>query len=408
MVEYNKGHELALLGAYRSEPALLDELVMSADDFSQDTRAAYVAMRAIHETGNDSSDLRLLADQGVPVGVLAKIDIGIAANAEYYIREIRELTLRRMLRQIGLKLTDNLKGTESASDIMGELERQIVDLASGTGRDIVHIREMINPAIEEIEKKHGSHGALPGLSCGFPGIDSKLQGFMGGNLYIIAARPSIGKTALALSMAHKMGIAGAKVGFFSLEMSRRELGTRLLSMHASLNLRSVQNGNMAPRAFADLNNAATAFYAAEMWFDDTPNMLLADIRSSARQMRRRGAEVLFVDYMGLVTHGTTGMGMYERVGAIAKSLKGLARELDVPVVALSQLNRQAEGAEPSMMHMAESDQVNQHADVIMLLHRDSRDSAEAKLIIDKARNAETGVVLMTFLGAYVRYEEGVR
>ncbi len=406
MAEYSQDHELSLLEAYRSDPALLDDLRMSPQDFSPAYRPMYTAMIEVHETGNDASDLRLLADRGVSVGVLAKIGIGITANAGYYAREIRELTLRRKLRQLGLRLSDKIESSDPASEIMEDLEKQITALASGTAQEMVHVREMIPIAIEEIEKKYRSRGVLPGLSCGFPDIDRKLQGFVGGSLYIIAARPSIGKTSLALSMAHKMAVSGTKVGFFSLEMSKKEIGTRLLSMHASLNLRSVQNGNMAASAFSDLTAAADALYASEMWFDDTPNMPLADIRSSARQMRRRGSEVLFIDYMGLVSHGSSnGMGMYERVGEIAKSFKGLARELDIPIVAMCQLNRQAEGSEPSMMHMAESDQINQHADVIMLLHRDSRDSSEAKLIIDKARNAETGMIRLTFLGAYVRYEE---
>ena len=394
-------HERAFLSALMAKPELYDEYKLSVSDFTGDGQRLFRAISEIIEAG-DKPDALMLFDRGVDATLAAQLDAHVG-NPRFYHEQIIDASLRRKVVNLRAELSARIED-EKPANVLEWLQEWVSEESATRSGDIVQLRTLMMPTIQEVERRFHLEGGIDGITSGFHGMDGLLNGFRPGQLIIMAARPSIGKTALALSMALNQCKARIAVGFDSLEMSRHELGVRLLAMEAKINMRVVQNGMMTAANFGEITDAADALYAAEMLIDDRPNMPLDVVRSSLRQMVRKGSQVLYVDYMGLVAYGPPGMGMYERVGHIAKSLKGLARELQVPIVALAQLNRQAEDNTPSLAHLAESGQIEMHADVIIMIDRE-RESETGDLHVVKARNAKTGHIPVTFKSTYVRYEE---
>ena len=194
------------------------------------------------------------------------------------------------------------------------------------------------------------------------------------------------------------------MGFFSCEMSRKQIGKRLLAMIGGLNLSRIRAGLMSSADFSALNDAATQLHETTLALDDTPNIGLTELRSKARQMRRHGVQCIFVDYLTLIRHGDMRMSRPERVGEVSKQMKGLARELDIPIVALSQVNREAEDKIPNLENLRQSGEIEEDSDVVMMLHRE-RDKDETILRVAKHRNGPTGDAELTFQREHVRFVE---
>ena len=241
------------------------------------------------------------------------------------------------------------------------------------------------------------------------------SGFQDSELIIIGARPSVGKTAFALNVAAHMALREkAAVGFFSLEMSDLQLMNRLLASEARINSEKVRSGLIKPCDIQSLMDAASRIYEAPLYIVDVPNIKLLDLRSLARRMKsEKDIKVLFIDYLTLVTHENSDLPRWEQISSISRSLKALARELRIPVVALSQLKREAEGKQPSMADLSESGSIEQDADVIMFLHRereiektqDERSTyIPTELLVAKQRNGPVGMVNLLFFPTYTRFE----
>ena len=243
------------------------------------------------------------------------------------------------------------------------------------------------------------------------------SGFQNSELIILGARPSIGKTAMALSMMEHIAIdQKIPCGFFSLEMSYEMIGQRLLSQTARIPGHKIKSGMLRQDDFVKLQNAAGRCFQAPLYIVDVPNMPLLDLKAMARRLVvNQGVKIIFIDYIGLISTDNPNAQVWEQVSEISKSLKALARELGIPIVALCQVARDAEGSEPTLAQLRGSGSIEQDADVVMFLHRDRNKTADqtdpvqdAKLIVAKQRNGPTGDIEILFLSGYTKFENKIK
>ena len=267
------------------------------------------------------------------------------------------------------------------------------------------IKDVLPEVVSRLEEDFKYGGKLRGVSSGYTDIDVLTNGFQGGDLIVIGARPSIGKTALALSMATKVALQkNVMVGFFSCEMASVQLVNRLISGESRVNLRYSKKSKEG--YFDKIVNAADKLYSAAILIDDTANIGLTKLKNKARKMKRLGIKLIFVDYLTLIQHGNQRLQSYEKIGEISKSLKQLARELNISIVVMSQVNRNAEGRMPTLAHLRLSGAIEEDADIIMFLHR-KRDGYETELNIAKNRNGPTDTIKLIFLPEYIRFESWI-
>ena len=303
-----------------------------------------------------------------------------------------------------------------ARQTIDEAERWIYELSDDRyAGSYVAVREIIPETIATIEKLYHNKDSYTGIPTGFADLDNLTSGFQSSEFIVIGARPSVGKTALALTMAANMSIRfGRAVGFFTLEMSRSALVQRLVSAEARLDSQRLRSGMLKPSDFHNLTEAAGRIYDAPLYIEDTPSLSILDLRALARRMRSQSkVEIMFVDYLTLITSESRDLPRHEQIAEISRSLKALARELDVPIVALSQVRRETEGKQPNLADIRESGSIEQDADVVIFLHRErnlDRDvdadsgDIETDLIIAKQRNGPVGTVKIAFIPKYTRFE----
>jgi replicative DNA helicase len=402
-------YETALLGALKADSRLLDEIQLSADDFADSRRRAiFSAYQRIIESGRRPDDLTLTDEvraQGVTPHDVSTIEPRSPGNAAYYAEQIRAAAQRRKLHALGIKLKESAEKAEP-DELLAETEKVITTLSNGKTTEMQWLADVLYPTLAAIEARKGS---LTGIPTGFSYLDRATNGFQAGDLIIIGARASIGKTAMALTIARAAAKARHKVGFFSCEMSRTQLTCRLLAAESNLNLLYVNSGFLGDEGYRRLNDAGTALYDAQILIDDTANPTLGHVRSGARRMKRMGVEIIFLDYLTLVQHGTPQMSRPERVGQISKSLKQLARELEVPVVAMSQLNREAEGKTPNLAELRQSGEIEEDSDMVLLLHRARVEVTDryqtAHVAIAKHRNGPLGGFECVFMPESTRFAE---
>ena len=240
-------------------------------------------------------------------------------------------------------------------------------------------------------------------------------GFQNSEMIIIGARPSMGKTALALSMIQHIAIEKKiPTAFFSLEMSNVQVMQRLLSQESRLSGDKIRTGALKIEHFQRLQDAAGRIYLSPLWIDDTPNMKLLELRSTARRLRAQNkVQIMFIDYIGLIQNENSKIPRHEQIGEVSRSLKSLARELKIPIVVLSQVGRQSEGNKPTLADLRDSGSIEQDADVIMFLHRERVETSgegekpqtiPTELILSKQRNGPTGTAKITFIPRYAKFE----
>jgi replicative DNA helicase len=299
--------------------------------------------------------------------------------------------------------------------ILEEAQQRIFELGEARLRTAFKsTRELVNQVIEKIEELYRSKKPYTGIPSGFDDLDSWTAGFQKSELVIIGARPSIGKTALALTMASHITMdKKIPAAFFSLEMSDIALILRLISSEARLESEKIRKGILSNSDKAKIFQAAERIYEAPLFIVDTPGMKLLELRSLARRLRfLHDVQIIFIDYLTLITSDNRDMPRHEQIAEISRSLKSLARELDIPVVALSQLRRDAEGKQPNLADIRESGSIEQDADLVMFLHReretDIKNNKEldgkTELIIAKQRNGPVGKTDIVFIPKYARFE----
>ncbi|MBV8585732.1 MAG: replicative DNA helicase [Verrucomicrobia bacterium] len=352
-----------------------------------------------------------------------------AANASYYIEIVREkYLLRRLILACNTLSTRCYDEQENLEPLLDDAEREIFEITGDHIKlDIVPTKELVMDAIEQIEKLYENRGSVTGLPTGFAEFDKLTSGLHPAEMVVIAARPSMGKTALAMNIAEHVAMDGGQpVAVFSLEMSSQQLVQRLLCSRAKVDLQRVRNGFLSERDFPNLTAAADKLAKAKFYIDDTPGLSIGELRAKARRLKSSyDVRLLVIDYLQLL-RSTSRRAQDNRqieISEISGGIKALAKELNIPIIVIAQLNRQPdtrakEGGRPRLSDLRESGSIEQDADVVGLLVRpeyyETDDEAkqekagEAELIIAKQRNGPTGDIPLTFLKQFTRFENRAR
>ena len=352
-----------------------------------------------------------------------------AANAAYYIEIVREkYVLRRLIIAFNNLSNQCYDAQEDIRPLLDDTEKEIFAITGEHVKtEIVATKDLVMATIEQIEKLYENRGSITGIPTGFGDLDKMTLGLHPAEMIVIAARPSMGKTALAMNIAEHVAMnVGKAVAVFSLEMSSQQLVQRLLCSRAQVDLQRVRDGFLSERDFPKLTSAAAKLAAAKMFIDDTPGLSIMELRAKARRMKSQyDVELIVIDYLQLL-RSTTRRAQDNRqleISEISGGIKALAKELNLPIVVVAQLNRQPdtrakEGGRPRLSDLRESGSIEQDADVVGLLVRpeyyetdeDARQekAGEAELIIAKQRNGPTGEVQLVFRKEYTRFESRKR
>ncbi len=421
--------EESVLGGILLDPHALDRVIelMSEEDFYREAhRKIFRSMVALSERG-EPIDLITLADTLKAKGDLQQIGgathlaelqekIPSAANIAHYARIVREKAILRGLITVCQEIAGRCYGSPDEIDqFLDEAERLIYDVSEKRTRQaFIKLGDMIMDTIKLVEQLYERKELVTGVATGFLDLDSKTAGLQPSDLIIVAARPSMGKTAFVLNIAQYAALQhNIPVAIFSLEMSKEQLVMRMLCAEARVDNAKVRTGYLGDRDFPRLAMAASRLSDAPIYIDDTPGQNVMEMRAKARRLKREAnIGLLIIDYLQLM-RGFAQENRTQELSEISRSLKSLAKELNIPVIALSQLNRQVElraDKRPIMSDIRESGSIEQDADVIMFIYRDevykqdSQDEGVAEIIIGKQRNGPTGTVRLTFRKEYTRFE----
>ena len=350
-----------------------------------------------------------------------------AANIKRYAEIVRERAIMRNLAQIGVQITDSAYNPtgRSASDLLDEAEAKVFEIAEEGARGkegFIDIQPLLKQVVERIELLYSQDNPsnVTGIASGFHDLDQKTSGFQPGDLIIVAGRPSMGKTAFSLNIAEHVALELNKpVAVFSMEMGGAQLAMRMLGSVGKLDQHKVRTGRLDDDDWPKLTHALGKLNEAPLYIDETAALNALELRARARRLYRQHGELglIVVDYLQLMSSTGQGENRATEISEISRALKGLAKELKVPLIALSQLNRSLEqrpNKRPVMSDLRESGAIEQDADVILFIYRDevynpdSPDKGIAEIIIGKQRNGPIGKVDLTFLGEYTRFESHAR
>jgi replicative DNA helicase len=339
-----------------------------------------------------------------------------AANAGFYSTIVAEKAVLRRLVEAGTRIVQMGYASEGeVVDLVNNAQAEIYAVTGGVeSEDYVPLSEAVTSAVDEIEAAAGRDGAMIGVPTGFAQLDALTNGLHPGQMIILAARPAIGKSTLALDFARSAAIHNDMATIvFSLEMGRSEIAMRLLSAEASVPLQSMRKGSVDTRDWTKLASIRGQIADAPLYIDDSPNMTLVEIRAKCRRLKQKvGLKMVIIDYLQLMTSGKKVESRQQEVSEFSRALKLLAKEIGVPVIAISQLNRgpeQRADKKPALSDLRESGSLEQDADMVILLHRESayeKDSprqGEADLIIAKHRNGPTDTLVIGFHGHFSRF-----
>lgn len=341
-----------------------------------------------------------------------------AANASFYADIVAEKALLRRLVDAGTRIVQmGYAGEGEATDLVNNAQAEIYTVTGGTtSEDYVALSEAVDAAVDEIQRAEGLGDGLTGVPSGFTELDSLTNGFGPGQMIIIAARPAMGKSTLALDIARAASVKHNQATvFFSLEMGRSEIAMRLLAAEASIPLQSMRKGTLDSRDWAKMASTTARVNDAPLFIDDSPNLTLVEIRAKCRRLKQQhNLKMVVIDYLQLMSSGRRVENRQQEVSEFSRALKLLSKELEVPVVALSQLNRASEQRAdkmPAMSDLRESGSLEQDADMVILLHRESTyekenpRAGEADFILAKQRNGPTGTVTVSFQGHFSRFQD---
>jgi replicative DNA helicase len=353
-----------------------------------------------------------------------------AANLSYYLEIIFDKFLLRKMIRVCTEVVGRVYEYEGEVDaLMDEVERDVLRISEARVQtNTTTMKELVNKAINTVEDYHQRQGMLTGLATGFVDLDKLTNGLHGGEMIVIAARPSVGKTSLAMNIAEHVALEGKfPVGVFSLEMTAQSLVLRMLCSRSRVNLRNVQGGFLVERDFPKMTQAAGQLAAAPLFIDDSSALSILQLRAKARRMfQQYGIKLFVIDYLQLL-HSTSrrAENRQQEIADISNGIKALSKELDVPVIVLSQLNREVErekGRPPRLSDLRESGSIEQDADVVGLLYRpkqgddedgtteqNDNDALPVNLLIAKQRNGPAGEdVHLTFLKSLTRFESAAK
>ncbi|MCL1840132.1 MAG: replicative DNA helicase [Propionibacteriaceae bacterium] len=421
--------EQAVLGAMlMSKDAIADvvDVVSGQDFYLPKHETIFDAIVELHAKGEPADAITVaaelekqaqLARVGGPVYLLDLVgSVSIAANAAYYAQIIADKAVLRRLVDASIKIAQlGYQGQGDVRDLVDVAQQTIYNVSTGkTSEDYQVLRDLLDPTYDEIEAIESHGGTMNGVPTGFADLDELTNGLHSGQMVIVAARPALGKSTLGLDFARAAAIHhGMTTAFFSLEMSKTEIVMRLLSAEATVQLSHIRNGHMTDEDWDRINTRIGAIQDAPLFIDDSPNLTMMEIRSKARRLKQRhDLKLVIIDYMQLMSSGKKVESRQLEVSEFSRQIKLLAKELDLPVVALSQLNRSPEARsdkKPMLSDLRESGSLEQDADMVILLHRedayerDSPRAGEADFIVAKHRNGPTATITTAFQGHYSRF-----
>jgi replicative DNA helicase len=418
----------ALGGMLLSKDAIYDVLeILKARDFYRPAhKTIYEAILGLFSQGEPADAVTVAAELtrrgdigtmgGAPYLHTLIGTVPTAANAAYYARIVAEQAKLRRLVTAGTRIAQmGYSGDDDPDTLLDLAEAELMDVADRDGsEDYAPLSEVLPGALDEIEAAHRRDGTLTGVPTGITDLDALTNGLHPGQFVIVAARPGLGKSTLALNWASAAAIdRGLATAVFSLEMSRAEIGMKILSAEAAVGLHLMRTGHLADADWGILAEAQANIADAPLFIDDSPNMSMLEIRSKCRRLRQRhDLRLVIVDYLQLMSSPKRTENRQQEVSEISRGMKLLAKEIGVPVVALSQLNRgpeQRTDKRPLLSDLRESGSLEQDADMVILLHREdayereSPRAGEADLIVAKHRNGPTSTITVVFQGHYSRF-----
>jgi replicative DNA helicase len=341
-----------------------------------------------------------------------------AANISYYARIVREKAILRSLITTATEIaTRGYEEQGNVEEFLDTAEKVIFDISEKKIKaSFVAVGDMIKDTLKTVERLYERKEMVTGVPTGYEDLDKLTAGLQPSDLVIVAGRPSMGKTAFSLNIAANAAFAGVGVAVFSLEMAKEQLVLRMLCSEARVNNSKVRSGYLAERDFPKLANAAGRLHEALIYIDDTPAISILELRAKARRLvrdRTKKVGLIVIDYLQLMRGMGGASNREQEISEISRSLKALAKELAVPVIAISQLNRRVEDRgdrRPMMSDLRESGAIEQDADVIMFIYRDevynqnSEEKGKAEIIVAKQRNGPIDTVELTFLNEFMRFE----
>jgi replicative DNA helicase len=428
---HNLEAEKATLGAVLLDPDALDvalQYLRSNDFYKNRHKLIFTSILELSEK-NDNIDLLTVVQQLKSEGKLEEAggagyisaltsEVPSSANIEYYAKIVQEGSVRRLLLKIsGSMVAGAMDDTISTGQVLEDAEKHIFEI---TEKNYVggyqSLKELLPGALDSIQKLMTSDNVCTGVPSGYDDLDHLTNGFQNSEFIVIGARPSIGKTALAMSMAANIAIRhNIPTGFFSLEMSAQAIMMRLLASEARIRGNLIRSGFLSEMQISQIHDAVGEIYEAPLYIEASPEVKILDLRAQARKMiKQNGVKIIFIDYLTLVSAENKSIPRHEQIAEISRSLKSLARELDIPVVVLSQVKRETEGKKPNLADLRESGSIEQDADLVMFLHRDRMGEdggnrempsvIDTELIIAKQRNGPIGEINLIFRPSYTRFE----
>ena len=429
--------ERSILGGILLDNSLYDQAAehLTGDDFSLDAhRRIYSRMRDLQETGRpvdmitlaEELDRRKEVEAIGGVAYLSSLIDGVPdrPSIEHYVRIVRNKALLRGLINVAQKaIAEAMEHADEAEEVLGRAEQAIFQLSENRiGQGFLNIPDIIRGSFGSLEELYARGQEITGLATHYTLLDKLTSGLQPSDLIIIAARPSMGKTAFAMNIAENAAVLDGKVvGVFSLEMSREALLMRMLASHAQVDSKNLRQGFLTKDDMRKLTHATEELMQSKLYIDDTPGISVSEMRAKARRLKQteKRLDLLIVDYLQLMSAVPIGGKRFENrtqeVSAISRGLKALAKELRVPVVALSQLSRAPESRggdhRPQLSDLRESGSIEQDADVVAFIFREEvykRDDPDldgmAELIVAKQRNGPTDTLKMAFIKRYTRFE----
>jgi replicative DNA helicase len=426
----NLDAEVSVLGAAMLAPNVipgLSEIVRPQYFYRQSHQRIFQAIESLFSRGEPVDPITVaeeLSNQAALelVGGRAYIHslvsaVPAATNARHYAEIVRENYYLRSLIRVGSEIAEmGYRREREPLDLIDRAEQMVFDISDNrTTEDFEPLSDLIAESYAELEKIHTEGRQSIGAVTGFRDLDDKIAGLQPANLIILAARPSMGKTSLALNIARNVGVEQNKgVAVFSLEMSKMEVSLRMMCSEARVNSKRYRHGDPQPNDWAKLSAACTPLSVAPIFIDDSPSVTLMEIRAKSRRLKSKehSLGLIVIDYLQLMMGDASAENRQQEISRITRGLKILARELDVPVLALSQLSRQVEqraGNRPVLSDLRESGSIEQDADVVLFIYRDefyNRDSPDkgiAEIIIGKQRNGPIGECKLAFFPDYTRF-----
>ena len=428
--------EQALIGGLMLNAQAWDKIadVISSEDFyRKDHRLVFLAIDRLIDAGSpcdvvtvsEHLDNRgeLEAAGGLEYLATLASETAGAANARAYAKIIRERSTLRALINAGNEIAGNAFTTDgrSASQVLDDAERLVFEIAEKGSRGrkgFKALKDILPATVDRIDELHQSDGTITGISSGFNEFDKMTAGLQGGDLVIVAGRPSMGKTTLAINIAENAAIGSRKgVAIFSMEMPAQQLAFRMISSLGRVDMAHLRTGNFPDEDWSRINTAVQLMSEAPIYIDDTPGLSPTEIRARSRRLQREhGLDLIVVDYLQLMQVEGTKENRATEISEISRGLKALAKELDCPVIALSQLNRSVEqrtDKRPVMSDLRESGAIEQDADLIIFIYReevynqDTPRKGIADITIAKQRNGPIGDFPLTFVGRYTKFENWV-